>query len=200
MYICAEIEILKEDQNFQHPCMNTTIINPVVKDEVTFVQTAAATSGRITTLQVTLMPGGGTPMHYHRNFSETFVVVSGELTITLKNRTLVLSAGQKLTVEKGVAHRFSNNSESPVVFTTVVLPGSQGFEDALRILYGLAADGKTDDKGIPRSLMVMAVVSKISDMHLAGPGVLLLPLLQLLNLVARVSGYREKLLAQYCKN
>ena len=57
--------------------MNQTIINPVIKDQVTFTQTAAATNGRITTLQVTLMPGGGTPMHYHKNFSETFVVVLG---------------------------------------------------------------------------------------------------------------------------
>jgi len=180
--------------------MNKTIINPIIKDQVTFMQTAVATNGRITTLQVTLMPGGGTPSHYHRNFSETFVVVEGTLTITLKNKTISLAAGQKLTVEKGQVHRFSNESAAPVVFTTVILPGSEGFENALRILYGLAGDNKTDDKGMPKNLLALAVVSKISDMRPAGAGVLMAPFFGLINFIASVSGFHKKLLNRYCKN
>lgn len=178
--------------------MERTIINPVIKDQVTFTQTARATNGRITTLQVTLMPGGGTPLHYHRNFSETFIVVSGVLTIMLKKERLILGAGQKLTVEAGQWHRFSNTSSEPVVFTTVVLPGSEGFENALRILYGLAGDQKTDKKGIPKSLLALAVVSKISDMRPAGAGALMTPFFGLLNFIAGISGVHKKLLNQYC--
>ena len=100
----------------------------------------------VTTLQVTLMPGGGTPLHYHRNFSETFVVTEGRLTVVMGKKTLTLGAGQKITVEKGQPHRFANKSSLPVVFTTIILPGSEGFENALRILYGLAGDQKTDKK------------------------------------------------------
>lgn len=180
--------------------MNKTIINPIIKDQVTFMQTAVATNGRITTLQVTLMPGGGTPLHYHRNFSETFVVVEGTLTITLKHKTISLAAGQKLTVEKGQVHCFSNESVAPVVFTTVILPGSEGFENSLRILYGLAGDNKTDDKGMPKSLLALAVVSAISDMRPAGAGVLLAPLMGVFNYIAKISGFRKKLEAQYCKD
>ncbi|SDD83545.1 cupin domain-containing protein [Niabella drilacis] len=179
--------------------MNQTIINPVIKDQVTFTQTAAATNGRITTLQVTLMPGGGTPMHYHKNFSETFVVAEGILTLTLKGRTLHLTAGQKLTVEKGQAHRFSNEAAGPVVFTTVVLPGSEGFENALRILYGLAGDQQTDKKGVPKSLLALAVISKISDMRPAGAGALMIPFFGLLNFIAGISGFHRTLVNRYCK-
>ncbi|GAB3424689.1 cupin domain-containing protein [Niabella aquatica] len=179
--------------------MNKTIINPIIRDQVTFMQTAVATNGRITTLQVTLMPGGGTPLHYHRNFSETFVVVEGTLTITLKHKTISLMAGQKLTVKQGQAHRFSNESSAPVVFTTVILPGSEGFENALRILYGLAGDHKTDDKGMPKSLLALAVVSTISDMRPAGAGVLLAPLMGIFNYIARASGFDKKLVNRYCK-
>ncbi|ANH83202.1 hypothetical protein A8C56_21460 [Niabella ginsenosidivorans] len=179
--------------------MEKTIINPVIKDQVTFTQTARATNGRITTLQVTLMPGGGTPLHYHKNFSETFIVVTGELTITLKNKALPLYAGQKLTVEPGQLHRFSNTSSGPVVFTTVILPGSEGFENALRILYGLAGDQKTDRKGIPKSLLALAVVSKISDMRPAGTGALMIPFFGLLNFIAGISGFHKKLVNRYCK-
>lgn len=58
-----------------------TIVNPVVKDEVTFIQTASASNGQMTVLSVKLMPGGGTPLHYHKNFAETFTTMQGELTI-----------------------------------------------------------------------------------------------------------------------
>jgi len=180
--------------------MDQTIINPIIKDRVTFMQTAAGTQGRITTLQVTLMPGGGTPPHYHKNFSETFVVTEGVLTIGLKHKTISLGAGEKLTVEAGQAHRFSNESPLPVVFTTVIVPGSEGFEYALRILYGLAADGKTDRKGMPKNLLALAVVSKISDMRAAGAGAIMAPLFGLLSFIARVSGFRKKLLDRYCPN
>lgn len=180
--------------------MNTTIINPVIKDRVTFMETAAATKGRITTLQVTLMPGGGTPLHYHKSFSETFMVIEGSLTINVKENIILLAAGENLTVEAGQLHSFTNKSSEPVIFTTVIQPGSEGFENALRILYGLAANGKTDKKGMPRSLLALAVISRISDMRPAGAGVLMTPVLVLLNFVARISGFHKKLVSDYCKN
>ena len=180
--------------------MNETIINPIIKDKVTFVQTAASTNGRVTTLQVTLLPGGGTPLHYHRNFSETFVVTEGMLTIVLKKKTITLGTGQKITVEKGQSHQFANRSSLPVVFTTIILPGSEGFENALRILYGLAGDQKTNKKGMPKSLLALAVVSKISDMRPAGMGILLAPLMGTFNCIAKISGLHKQLLARYCKS
>lgn len=180
--------------------MQRTIVNPVIKDQVTFIQTANNTNGRVTHLEVTLMPGGGTPLHYHRNFSETFIVQSGSLTITLKKKTLVLNAAQQLTVEAGQLHRFSNTSGLPVCFITIVAPGSEGFENALLILYGLAADNQTDKRGTPRSLLALAVVSKISDMRPGGAAALMIPFFGLLNFIARVSGYHKKLVARYCVN
>jgi mannose-6-phosphate isomerase-like protein (cupin superfamily) len=178
--------------------MHETITNPVIKDEVTFIQTSAATKGRITTLQVKLMPGGGTPMHYHKNFSETFIVIEGILTITLKDKAVALSPGDKMKVEKEQWHRFSNESAMPVVFTTVVTPGSEGFENALRILYGLAGDQKTNKKGMPNDPLILASISKISDMWPAGPRILIVPLLELMNFIAVLTGVKRKLLKKYC--
>lgn len=177
--------------------MKETIINPIIKDEVTFTQTAAETNGRITSLLVKLMPGGGTPLHYHKSFSETFNVVEGTLTLTLKNKSIMLCAGERFTVERNVVHRFSNTSTQPVTFTTVVLPGSAGFENALRILYGLAADGATDNKGVPRNPLVLAAISQISDMHPAGIAVFFTPLFSLLGVLAKMSSVRQKLMRKY---
>lgn len=178
--------------------MKKTIFNPVIKDEITFTQTAAETNGRISTLVVKLMPGGGTPMHYHKNFAETFVVTEGELTLHLKNKVVKLSPGQKFTVEKGQAHRFANASGDPVVFTTIVQPGFSGFENALCILYGLARDKRTNHKGIPLSILDLAVVTRMSDMHQPGAMALLTPLLMFFNMLARIRKVDKKLIAQYC--
>ena len=178
--------------------MHKTITNPVIKDQVTFTQTSQETNGRITSLLVTLMPGGGTPMHYHQNFAETFAVVEGQLTLTLKKETVVLTAGQKFTVEKGVVHRFSNTSDAAVVFTTVIVPGSTGFENALRILYGLAADGETNGKGEPKILLNIAVISQMSDMRLTGAARMFTPLFGLFTRIAERKGLPSKLLGRYC--
>ncbi|SIO36577.1 cupin domain-containing protein [Chitinophaga niabensis] len=180
--------------------MKKTIINPVIKDEITFTQTAAETNGRISTLVVKLMPGGGTPMHYHKNFSETFVVTEGELTLYLKNMVVKLLPGQKFIIEKGQAHRFANEFGAPVVFTTIVQPGFSGFENALCILYGLARDKRTNGKGIPLSLLDLAVVTRMSDMHQPGALALLSPLLIFFNILARIGKVDKKLIAKYCLN
>lgn len=178
--------------------MRKTIVNPLIRDEVTFTQTAAATNGRITSLLVTLMPGGGTPIHYHRSLTKTFIVLEGELTIDLKRRKIVLVAGQDYSVAKKEVHRFSNQSEKPVLFTTIIRPGSSGFENALCILYGLAGDKRTDSKGIPVNKLELAAISEMSDMHQAGAKWLLTPLLRIFSIIARITRVHKKLIAQYC--
>lgn len=175
-----------------------TIVNPIVKDEVTFIQTAAASKSQMTVLSVKLMPGGGTPLHYHKNFSETFTVVQGELTVYLKGKKIVLEAGQEYTVQRGKTHRFANESDAPVFFSTTIQPGSVGFEKSLYILYGLAGDDRTDSKGVPKSLLDLAVVSKISDMHQPGILAVLSPLITLFFFIARSKNIDEALQQRYC--
>ncbi|WP_343533924.1 cupin domain-containing protein [Pedobacter sp.] len=178
--------------------MNRTIINPVIKDEVTFVHTSSETNGEFSELEVKLMPGGGTPMHYHRNFDEVFMVTQGELTLYLRNQKIKLKPHGLFTVKKGKAHRFTNESDQPVHFTTVIKPGYQGFENALSILYGLASDGKTNHQGIPLSLLELAVVSKMSDMNQSGIMSLLSPLMTLLNKVAKRKKIDQQLIERFC--
>lgn len=151
--------------------MNRTLYNPVIKDTTTFIHLAAETGNAYTEVEVTLMPGGGTPLHYHKQYAETFQVSDGELTITLGNKsTIVLKAGMRYTVERGVHHRFFNATDVPVIFNVVITPGSPGFEQSLRMMYGLATDGQTNAKSIPRNWRHLAVIMAISDMN--APGIL----------------------------
>jgi len=199
MGMSGDMSIIKlKTYTKKHINMKKTIINPVVKDEVTFIQTASESKGQLTVLSVKLMPGGGTPLHYHKNFSETFTTIQGELTVYLKNKKMILKSGQKYTVQKGVTHRFANESDTAVFFSTTIQPGSEGFEKSLYILYGLAQDNQTNDKGVPKSLLDLAVVSKISDMHQPGMLALLSPLITLFYFIARSKNIDKKLQQRYC--
>jgi hypothetical protein len=85
-----------------------------------------------------------------------------------------------------------------VRFRVELRPGHTGFENAIRILYGLARDGQTNSKGIPRNPSHIAVAGEISDMRLAGVLRLLGPLWRLLAQRARANGTEQALIAAYC--
>ena len=179
--------------------MKRTIFNPVLKDTVVFVRTAAETNGAVSELEITLMPGGGNPLHYHTSYTETFTALTGTLGLELKNkRQLLLAPGEAYVVKKGEVHRFFNHGDAPITFRNEVHPGHEGFENALRILYGLAADGLYGTKGVPQSLTRLAVCGIMSDMRLPGLLSLATPLLRLLAARARKQGTEQQLLDRYC--
>ena len=66
--------------------MKRTIVNPIFKDTVTFIETAAESNGQVSDLELTLLPGGRNPLHYHKSYSETFTAIDGELGLGLAKR------------------------------------------------------------------------------------------------------------------
>ena len=58
--------------------MKKTILNPIFNDTVTFVQTCAESNGRITDIEVTLMPKGRNVLHCHA-YTEIFTAIDGDL-------------------------------------------------------------------------------------------------------------------------
>src|SRR6478735_9037994 len=121
--------------------MKRTIVNPVIKDEATFLRTARESDSKVSELQITLAPGGGNRMHYHKTYSETFIAVDGELGLRLgRNGTKLLKPGERYTVQPMQHHCFFNPGGNTVKFNILIEPGHEGFENSLRILYGLAKD------------------------------------------------------------
>ncbi len=179
--------------------MKRTIINPIIKDTVTFLQTAEESGNAITEADITLMPGGGNPLHYHRTFSETFTALEGDLGIKLgKKATRILRPGESYTVEPMSLHSFFNPTEQEIKFNVKLRPGHTGFENSLRIIYGLAGDGLTDNKSVPKSLKHTAIIVCMSDMNLPGIFTLLFPLLKRMAARAKSRGEEQKLIDQYC--
>lgn len=180
--------------------MIRTIHNAILKDVVTFVRTSAETGGTVSELHVTLMPSGGTPLHYHTSYRETFRVLSGHLGLELAGgRKVLLDAGDVHEVGVGVVHRFYNPTETPVAFVTLVVPGHEGFENSLRIVYGLAQDGLCNAKGIPKSVRHLALFATMSDTRFVGWMALLSPFLKLVAAQNVKSGLEETLIQRYCR-
>ena len=179
--------------------MKRTIVNPVIKDVVTFLQTAEDSGGKVTEADITLMPGGGNPLHYHKTYAETFTAIEGELGLGLgKNQNKILQPGETYTVKPMEHHRFYNPTDKAIKFNIRLTPGHTGFENSLRIIYGLAADGLTNKKSIPKSLKHMAIVVCMSDMNVPGIFTLLYPLLKRMADKAKANGEEQRLIEKYC--
>lgn len=175
------------------------IVNPAQGDRITFLVTAAQSSGELLRMHTVLRPGGRNQPHRHPSFSEAFEGVHGTFAVELDGQRQPVAAGERAVAAPGTLHRFLNSSAEPAVFITEVRPGSQSFEDGLRMLYGLAADGRTTSKGFPRHPLELAVVMTKSEV--VPPGVLGL-FFPLLRWIARSSAGRRteaRLLDAYCR-
>ena len=180
--------------------MRRTFVNPIIKDVVTFLQTAEESGGKVTEAEITLMPGGGNPLHYHKTYSETFTAMDGNLGLKLgKKDTKLLRPGETYTVEPMSLHSFFNPTDKEINFNVKLRPGHTGFENSLGILYGLAGDGLTNNKSIPKRLKHAAIIVCMSDMNVPGLLTLLYPLLKRMANKAKANGEEQKLIDKYCK-
>ena len=115
--------------------MRKTIVNPIIRDTVTFLQTSEESGGKITEAEITLMPRGGNPLHYHKTYSETFTAIDGQLGLKLGRRnTKILKEGETFTVEPMSLHGFYNPTDKEIKFNVKLKPGHIGFENSLRII------------------------------------------------------------------
>lgn len=174
-----------------------TITNPLLKDEVVFLETSRETGGRHTLVEVSLAAGAGNPLHYHDSFAETFTCVSGELSIELNGQIIRLSPGQTATAPARSKHRFFNQSHAECRFQCQIAPGCPGFEQTLQITYGMARDGKTNKQGVPQSPMILGYMFLISGTRLTGIMSLVEPLLRWLGRRAIAKGIAAELQQQY---
>ena len=179
--------------------MRDVIINPVFKDVCTFIKTSVQTNGEYSELEVVLGSKGKNPHHRHSAFTETFTALEGRLGISLNGKDLFLKPNETITVQFRDSHRFFNPDNTPCRFRIVFRPGHTGMENMLRILYGLAADGKTNLKGVPDDITTIAILSEMGNTELTGLLSLLSPLMKWLANKGRNAGVERQLVETYCK-
>jgi quercetin dioxygenase-like cupin family protein len=150
------------------------IENPVTGESLRFLKTSRDTNGESVVVEVTVRPDGFVAAaHMHPEQSEHFQILEGLVGFRLGREKMELQAGESVLVEPGTAHKFWNAGDTPARFVTVVRPALQ-FEQLIETMYGLAADGKTNKKGMPNPLR-LAVIAKehFDDVRLPFPPVAL---------------------------
>lgn len=78
-------------------------------------------------------PQGQLSLHYHQQRSERWIVVQGQATVTLGEKTEVLSCGQVAEIPVGAVHRLENLTLAPLEVIEVQLGEDLGDEDVVRL-------------------------------------------------------------------
>lgn len=172
-------------------------VNPVYKDKVTILKSSEETGGLYSLGELEVSPGGGNQLHTHTAFDETFTAVRGVLGVAVKDEKLFLLPGDSYTVPKHTPHHFFNITNETVVCQVKFTPGHEGFEKGIAIAYGLAAEGKTNKKGIPKNLMYLALIIKLTDTSPIGLLKMLNPVFSWLAKKAKKNGMEDALLKKY---
>jgi len=136
-----------------------TIHNPATGEQITFLATSRDTDGEAVVIETVVQPDGFVAAaHVHPSQSERFAVAEGTLVLKVDGKEKTLTPGDVAVVEPGQAHKFWNAGDEPVRFVCEVRPALQ-FESLLETMFDLAADGKTNRKGMPNPLR-LAVIAK----------------------------------------
>ena len=151
-----------------------TVENPITGERLRFLKTSRDTGGDSVVVECTVQPHGFVAAaHVHPEQCEHFQVLEGRVGFRLGREKVELGPGASVLVEPGTAHTFWNAGGEPARFVTVVRPALR-FEQLIETMYSLAADGKTNRKGMP-SPFRLAVIAKehFDDVQLPFPPVFL---------------------------
>jgi len=135
------------------------IENPVTGERIVFRKTSQETNGQAVVIETYVQPNGFVAAaHVHPSQEERFEILSGEVGFNVGGEKTVAGPGQRLVVPAGTPHKFWNAGEEVAHFVCEVRPALQ-FESLLETMFALAADGKTNRKGMPNPLR-LAVIAK----------------------------------------
>src|SRR3954470_6568146 len=140
-----------------------TIHNPVTGERIVFRQTSRETNGEAVVIETFVQPNGFVAAaHVHPGQEERFEILRGSVGFKVGGKKLVAGPGQRLTVPAGTPHKFWNAGEEEAHFVCEVRPALQ-FEALLETMFALAADGKTNRKGMPNPLRLAVIANAHFD-------------------------------------
>jgi hypothetical protein len=100
--------------------------------------------------------------HVHPSQEERFEVLRGTVGFRLGREKLVAGPGKRLTVPAGMPHKFWNAGDEVAHFVCEIRPALQ-FESLIETMFSLAADGKTNRKGMPNPLHLAVIAQAHFD-------------------------------------
>jgi quercetin dioxygenase-like cupin family protein len=146
------------------------IENPVTGERLVFRKTSRETNGEAVVLETYVQPNGFVAAaHVHPQQEERFQVLRGTVGFRLGRKKIVAGPGQRITVPAGTPHKFWNAGQEEAHFVCEVRPALQ-FEQLIETMFGLAADGMTNRKGMPNPLRLAVIAhNHFDDVRLPFP-------------------------------
>ena len=121
---------------------NKTIANPIVGQNIKFLQTAKDTQGKLLEMEASYRPySKEPPPHYHPQQQEDFIILKGQMTVRLEGKILLLNENDTLHIPANTIHSMWNNSGHTAVINWKIQPALTT-EYLLETATGLAADKK----------------------------------------------------------
>jgi hypothetical protein len=96
--------------------------------------------------------------HFHPTLTERFHVIRGRIGFLIDGEERVLRAGDSATIPPGVRHDWWQVGADTAEVIVEVDPGDR-FIEMVGALFGLARDGKVNERGLP-GLLQLAVTAK----------------------------------------
>jgi quercetin dioxygenase-like cupin family protein len=133
--------------------------NPITGEVLIFRRTARETRGATVQVETIVRPDGFVAAaHVHPYQTERFEVLDGRLGLRIADDELIAEPGDVATVEPGTPHRFWNAGRDEARFICEIRPALD-FESLIETMFTLAAEGKTNRKGMPNPLR-LAVIAR----------------------------------------
>jgi quercetin dioxygenase-like cupin family protein len=169
-----------------------TLENPITGERLVFRQTSRETGGEAAVIETYVQPNGFVAAaHVHPAQEERFEVLRGAVGFKVGRKKQVAGPGQRLTVPAGTPHRFWNAGDEVAHFVCEIRPALQ-FESLIETMFALAAEGRTNRKGMPNPLHLAVIAEAHFDtVRLPFPPALLQRIaLALGSPLGRAAGYR----------
>jgi len=139
------------------------IVNPRTGQRMVFLETGEETNGELVRIDTFNPPTGvPEPEHVHPFQESGAEVLSGSLRFHMNGRERSVKAGESITIPANTPHNFWNHGEE-------VAHAVQWFRPALKTdrffetFFGLAQDGKLNEKGLPSFFQLAVMVPRFGD-------------------------------------
>lgn len=166
--------------------------NPVTGERVVVRVGTEESGGERLVAELFVRPGGAVAgEHVHPVIEEWFTVTGGRIGFRIDGRESIARLGERLHVPPGTAHDWWNAGDEEVRVIVEIKPAGR-FEAMVANLFGLAQDGKTNEKGMPNLLQAALFAREFEDVlyFTKPPRVAQKALFGVLAPIARLLGYR----------
>jgi mannose-6-phosphate isomerase-like protein (cupin superfamily) len=140
------------------------IFNPRTGQRVIFLQTGAETNGKLLRSE-SYYPFAGAvePEHVHPLQESGAEVISGSLCFRVDGEERQLRAGESITIPANTPHFFWNDAQEEEAHFIGWFRPALEIDRFFESFFGLAQDGKLNEKGLPSMLQLAVMVPHFGD-------------------------------------